>query len=333
MGTPDLDEFDLIARLFRPLTAGRPEALGLADDVALIDGPSGEQWAMTADAIVAGVHFFPDDPAGLIARKLLRVNLSDLAAKGAEPRFALLTCCFPADVGSDWLAEFAAGLQSDCALFGLAVIGGDTVATPGPLCLGLTAIGSVPRGKALLRSTARTGDDIWVSGSIGDAAFGLQVALGKAGSLADDHADWLLDRYRLPQPRLRLGKLLRDVAHAAMDVSDGLLGDLGHLVAASGLAAAVELARIPLSPAGQAALAVGLGHGWRTAVSGGDDYEILFTAPPGAAAAISAISAQLKLKISRIGCITEGMGVVLLDGEGREMSVEHAGYRHFAGSA
>lgn len=328
-----VDEFDLIKRLFLPLTGGRPEALGLTDDVALIPGPAGYQWAITKDAMVAGVHFFPDDPPELIARKLVRVNLSDLASKGAEPQFLLLATCFPRDVTPAWLDRFASGLKTDCEEFTVAVIGGDTVATPGPLVLTLTAVGRIPENTALLRSNARSGDHIWLSGSVGDSALGLLVARGESKSLSRTDADFLLDRYRLPQPRVALGPRLRGLAHAAMDVSDGLLGDLGHICRASGCAAEIEAECLPLSSAARAALGAGLGNGLSTLVTGGDDYEILFTAPPESDQALSALSGELGLPLTRIGRIKPGRDVTLLDGAGRAIGIGQDGYRHFSSPA
>ncbi|HIJ63338.1 MAG TPA: thiamine-phosphate kinase, partial [Rhodospirillaceae bacterium] len=255
-----MDEFSLIARLFAPLAAGAPGALGLTDDAALIEGPAGRQWAVTADALVAGVHFFADDPPDLIARKLIRVNLSDLAAMGAKPCGAFLCACFPRDTGTAWLDRFATGLKSDCEEFGIALMGGDTVATPGPLTLALTAFGDVPAGQALLRSNARSGHDIWVSGTIGDAALGLRGLTGEGP--ADPH---LIDRYRLPQPRIALGLALHGLAQAAMDVSDGLVGDLGHICRASGVGAVLRADLVPLSQPAAAAQDLAL------VLTGGDD--------------------------------------------------------------
>jgi thiamine-monophosphate kinase len=326
-----VDEFDLIKRLFLPLTGGRPEALGLADDVALIPGPAGHQWATTCDAIVAGVHFFEDDPPELIARKLVRVNLSDLAAKGAEPQFLLLATCFPKNVELGWLDRFASGLKTDCEEFKVSVIGGDTVATSGPLVLALTAVGRLPENTALLRSNARSGDHVWLSGSVGDSALGLLVAKGERKTLSDTDAGFLLDRYRLPQPRVGVGPRLRGLAHAAMDVSDGLVGDLGHICRASGCAAEIEAGKLPLSPAARAALAAGLGEGLVTIATGGEDFEILFTAPPAAEPALAALAAETGVPLTRIGRVTPGEGVSLLDEEGRAIEAGAGGYRHFSG--
>jgi thiamine-monophosphate kinase len=327
-----LDEFALIKRLFLPLAEGEPAALGLMDDVALIDGADGSQWVVTTDAIVAGVHFLADDPADLIARKLIRVNLSDLAAKGAEPCYLLLAACFPRDVTDEWLDRFASGLKSDCAHFKVALIGGDTVATPGPLTLSLTALGRVARETALLRSNARSGDEVWVSGSLGDAALGLLVAKGGAHGLSSDHADYLLDRYRLPRPRLQLGRHLHGLAHAAMDISDGLLADLSHICEASGCGAVIEAAALPRSPAAQAALAQGLGEGLASLAAGGDDYELLFTAPPAAAQELADLSRQLGLPLTLIGRITAEKAVKLLGDDGGEIRLGRRGYLHFDGS-
>lgn len=321
------DEFDLIKRLFRPLTGGRPEALNLSDDVALIAGPAGFQWAVTKDAMVAGVHFFPDDPPEQIAQKLVRVNLSDLAAKGAVPQFLLLATCFPQNVEEGWLDRFASGLKNDCAMFGVAVIGGDTVSTSGPLVLSLTAVGRIAEGAALLRSNARSGDGIWLSGTLGDAALGLLVAKGEGKSLAKAHADALLERYRLPRPRVTLGPRLCGLAHAAMDVSDGLIADLGHLCRASNLRARLETQLLPLSEAAKAALDAGLGEGLATVVSGGDDYEILFTAPPSAEEALAALSRELDVPLTRIGRMGPGEGVE------HDIALTRSGYNHFAGDA
>ncbi len=327
---PGLDEFSLIARLFAPLAARHPGALGLTDDAALIAGPAGRQWAVTADAMVEGVHFLPDDPPELIARKLVRVNLSDLAAMGAKPFAVLLASCFPLGVADEWLERFAAGLKSDCEEFSIALIGGDTVATPGPLTLALTAIGDVPAESALLRSNARSGDDIWVSGSIGDAAFGLLVGQGKAASLDPADAQWLLGRYRLPLPRTALGPALLGLAHAAMDISDGLVGDLGHICETSGVGALVDAAKVPLSAAVRAALAAGLG-GIERVLAGGDDYELLFTAAPDAAQSVAALGRALGLRLTAIGRIIEGQGVRVTGADGRTLSLAGGGYRHFGG--
>ena len=243
-------EFSLIARHFRPLAG--PGALDLRDDAALLMPPPGRELVLTVDAMVAGVHFLPDDPPDLIGRKLLRVNLSDLAAKGAVPLSYLMTVSAPKDTPDAWFAGFAAGLAQDQARYGVTLLGGDTTSTPGPVSLSLTIIGHVAPGTAIHRFGARDGDEIWVTGTIGDGALGLAVALGRLA----DPTGFLLDRYRLPQPRV--GLELAGIASAGMDVSDGLVQDLGHICRASGLAADIMVDQVPLSeaaPSGGAGLA------------------------------------------------------------------------------
>ena len=280
--------------------------------------------------------FCPTIRAGQIARKLVRVNLSDLAAKGAQPRYLILTCCFSADATDDWLAEFAAGLAADCREFSVAVIGGDTVATPGPLTLSLTAIGAVAAGTALLRSGACSGDDIWVSGTIGDAALGLAVVQGR---LAVEPADGrvLVERYRLPQPRLVLGRGLQGLARASMDISDGLVADLGHICRASGVSADLLADRVPLSPAAASVVAAQGRKGMEIVLTGGDDYELLFTAPPTQAEAIRAAGLKAGVAVQAVGRVIEerageGGRVQVRLADGSILVPPSAGYRHFSGA-
>lgn len=324
-----LDEFGLIADLFAPLAAGYPGALGLGDDAALIAEEPGTDLVATVDALVAGIHFLPDDPADLVARKLMRVNLSDLAAKGARPVAVLLAAAFPRDVTMDWLRAFAAGLGEDLAAFGVGLAGGDTVMTPGPLTLSLTALGRVPAGGALLRSNARIHDDIWVSGTIGDGALGLLAA---QGTLVVDHtaASWLAGRYRLPEPRTALGPRLIGIANAAMDVSDGLVQDLGHLARASGCSAVIEQSAVPVSDSAILAM-TGNPSLLASVLTGGDDYEILFTAPPDRRTAIGDLSAGLGLRLTRIGWMAAGTGVSVVDSAGHPVETGQGGWRHFRG--
>ncbi|MGE5506435.1 MAG: thiamine-phosphate kinase [Actinomycetota bacterium] len=320
-----LDEFALIAELFAPLSAGFPGALGLTDDAAFIPPVDGAETVVTVDAMVAGVHFLPDDPPALVARKLVRVNLSDLAAKGATPFAVLLAAAFPAGTDAAWLRAFAAGLAEDVNGFGVALIGGDTVATPGPLTLSLTAMGRVAQGRGLLRSGARQGDHIWVSGTVGDAALGLKVLQGHLP--ASDH---LAGRYRLPQPRVGLGPRLVGLASAAMDVSDGLVQDLGHLCRASGLGAEVDATLVPLSDAAAAALAADQTL-LASILAGGDDYELLFTAPAEATAAIQAAAAQAGVAVTAIGRMVAGQEVDVRGPDGKPLTLAHGGWRHFTG--
>jgi thiamine-monophosphate kinase len=317
-------EFALIARHFRPL-AGEG-ALDLSDDAALVDLPPGRQLVLAADAMVEGVHYLPDDPPETIGRKLLRVNLSDLAAMGAMPLGYLMTTSFARGTAEDWIAAFVRGLAQDQAEFGLRVLGGDTTATPGPTSLSLTILGTVAPGAALRRAGARPGDEVWVSGTIGDGALGLRVLRGE---LPGDAAGHLVDRYRLPRPRLALGQAVAGLAHAGLDVSDGLVQDLGHLCRAGGCAAEIEAAAVPFSDAAAALLAADPAL-LPALVTGGDDYELLFAAPPEAAGAIRAAAARAGTPVARIGRMVAGPPrVVLRDAAGAPVPLPREGWSHF----
>jgi len=317
---PHLDEFARIARFFAPLAGSG--ALGLTDDVALIDGPSGTQYVLKTDVVVAGIHFFPSDPPGTVAQKLLRMNLSDLAGKGAEPVGYLLTTALTTANDETWLKQFSAGLAADQREFGISLLGGDSVRTRGATTLSVAAVGRVRKGTALLRSGARVGDALYVSGTLGDAALGLALQKRRRLGLSGRHRRYLIDRYRLPQPRLALGRKLVGLASAAMDISDGLVADLGHLCDASRVAAIIETARLPLSAAARAALQRDPAL-IRTILTGGDDYEILFTASP------SAKQKLARLPVTEIGRIEPGRGVKVLNSLGKPMALGRAGYSHF----
>ena len=308
------EEFRRIARHFRPLAA--PEALDLLDDAALLTPPPGRDLVLTADAMVAGVHFLPDDPPDLVARKLLRVNLSDLAAKGATPLGYLTTVSAPHGTEDAWFAAFAAGLAEDQRQFGIALLGGDTTATPGPLTLSLTCLGHVAHGGMVRRVGARPGDGVWVTGTIGDAALGLRALQGDLPD-PDGH---LADRYHLPQPRL--GLVRPDLVAACLDVSDGLIQDLGHLCRAAGIGAEIEAARLPLSDAARRA-----GPDWlETCLTGGDDYELLMAVHPVAEPAIP--SALPGIRLTRIGAFG-GATIRVLDAAGIAMKLQRGGWSHF----
>lgn len=330
MGAPAAGEFDLIARYFAPIAAAFPGALGLKDDAAIFEPPAGSRLVVTADAMVAGVHFMADDPPDLIARKLMRVNLSDLAAKGATPYACLLTICLPTGTEESWIAAFAQGLAADAGEYAFPLAGGDTTRTPGPLTLSLTAVGLAPVGRApLLRSGAQAGDLVFVTGTIGDAHLGLAVQQGEFAALAPEHRAALIERYRLPQPRVAFGEALAAVpgVHAAADVSDGLVADLGHICAASGLAARLQADKLPLSAAAERVMAMAdLGP---RLLTGGDDYEIVFTAAPAAEPALRALASDQGLRLTAIGSIENGQGVTVLDGAGKIISLLQKGYRHF----
>jgi thiamine-monophosphate kinase len=320
-----LGEFGRIARFFAPLAAHAPGALGLTDDAALIECPPGERLVVTVDAMVEGVHFLSTDPPGLIARKLVRVNLSDLAAMAARPAGYFLTTALPKSHGDDWLAGFAAGLAQDQAEFGITLLGGDSVSTPGPFCLTLTAFGRVAVGGEVRRSGARSGDLVFVSGTIGDGALGLEAARGQLdGLLGPADVAFLADRYRLPRPRVTLGPRLAGLASAMMDVSDGLVGDLGHICTVSGVAGVIEAARVPLSVA-----AARLPDRIATVLTGGDDYELLFTVPPEREAGVRAAAEAAGVPLTVIGRIETGRGVRVLASDGSEMPLAGAGWQHF----
>ncbi|MFO1060223.1 MAG: thiamine-phosphate kinase [Dongiaceae bacterium] len=336
MSRPLPGEFDLIHRYFAPLAAGFPGAYGLRDDAAVIVPAPGCELVAKTDAILAGVHFLPDDPADLVARKALRVNLSDLAAKGAVPRAYLLDLMLPPETDEAWVAGFAAGLASDQAEYGIHLIGGDTDRTPGPLAIAVMALGDVPAGRILRRGGARPGDEIWVSGSIGDGALGLLALRGALAGLDAGESAYLAGRYRLPQPRTALGPGLIGLASAALDVSDGLVADLGHLAEVSGLRARLAAGRVPLSPPARKAIAATPGL-LAAAITGGDDYEILLAAPPGAATALAALSRETGVPLACIGRLEapgpDGPGVTVVDPAGRPLALGQAGWNHFAVTA
>lgn len=321
-------EFELIARHFAPLARdGRVVTLGLRDDAAWCAQRPGYDLVMTADALVAGVHFLPSDPPDLVARKALRVNLSDLAAKGASPVAYLVCLALPRGIDEAWIAGFAAGLGQDQAEFGIALAGGDTTSTPGALTIAITALGEVPAGGMTQRRGARIGDEIWVSGTIGDAALGLRVCTGEIAADVAQQA-FLVDRYRLPRPRVRLGAALRPVGVVGMDVSDGLIQDLGHIVALAGVAAVLDEPDLPLSAAVHALVAADASR-LEAALTGGDDYEILAVAAPAKAVALAAAAAACAVPLTRIGSIVAGEGVTLRTGDGTLRRFARGGWSHF----
>ena len=317
-----VDEFDLIARLMRPLAQGAPEALNLADDAAVLGARPGQDLVVSADMMVEGVHFLPSDPMADVARKLLRVNLSDLAAKGAEPHGYFLSIAWPTRCGWAEREAFANGLGEDQATFGVTLLGGDTTAISGPLTANVTIVGYTPERGTVLRSGARPGDVVLVSGAIGDGWLGLQAALAGVQSPA-------LARYRLPEPRLGLRPVLRQFARAAADVSDGLIADAGHIAEASGLKLELDLDRVPLSPEGRAHVdrAASRADAWLELASGGDDYEIVLCAAPASVEAAMALANATGVPLTPVGRMAEGQGTKVLF-QGREIRVERAGYRH-----
>jgi thiamine-monophosphate kinase len=300
---PRLGEDDLIARYFAPLAG--PAGLGLRDDAALMRPPPGEDLVLTTDALVAGVHFFADDPPEGIARKALRVNLSDLAAKGARPLGFLLCLALPRDWSEDWLKAFAGGLGADAAAYGCPLIGGDTVATPGPLTLSVTAIGSVPEGRMPKRTGVKPGDHLYVTGAIGDAAIGLRVRQGRGPDIPKAEKAFLLERYLTPEPRVALIGAMVAHANGGMDVSDGFVGDLTKMLDVSGVSARVPVYRLPLSRAARAAIAADPGL-FEVAATGGDDYELLASTTAESARAFEAEAAAAGVPLTLIGEALEG---------------------------
>jgi thiamine-monophosphate kinase len=320
----------LIARYFRPI-ATDPGAFDLGDDAAVLKAAGGDI-VVTTDAIVEGVHFLPDDPPDTIARKALRVNLSDLAAKGAAPAGFVLTLALRS-ADDAWLQPFARGLGEDASHFGCPLLGGDTVSTPGPKMISITAFGRVAQGKMVRRSGAKPGDRVVATGTIGDAALGLDILTGGAAAtvLADDAAarEMLVGRYRLPQPRNALAEAIRDHASAAIDVSDGLAGDLAKLCAASGVSAVIDARSVPLSAGATTLLARGA-VGIEAIVSGGDDYEILCAIPENRLEAFAHAAGQVGVAATCIGTVIAGPSVPrFLDNEGREIALQHLSYSHF----
>ena len=327
---PTSGEDSLIARYFRPL-ATDPGAFDLGDDAAVLQA-LGDDIVVTTDAIVEGVHFLPIDPPDTIARKALRVNLSDLAAKGATPAGFVLTLALR--VADDaWLASFARGLAEDIDGFGCPLLGGDTVSTPGPPMISITAFGRVPAGKMVRRSGARPGARVVVTGTIGDAVLGLDSLKGGAvaAALAGDAAanQMLVGRYRVPQPRSALTKAVRDHANAAMDVSDGLAGDLAKLCAASGVSAVIDAQSIPFSAAAAALLVRGT-VSIEALVAGGDDYEILCTIPEASFEVFARDAGLAGVAVTSIGTVIAGASPPrFLDGQGREIALARRSYSHF----
>lgn len=315
-----LDEFEQIAEIMAPLAEKAKGAFGLTDDGAVFHHAPDQEVVVTTDTLIAGVHFFPTDPPETIARKLLGVNLSDLAAMGAQPLHYTLNASYPHDITLNWIKSFAAGLNAMQVNYGIVLLGGDTTATPGPLCLSVTAFGTVPKGQALRRTTARIGDLICTSGTIGDGALGLLVAQ----DTLQDPTGHLLARYQTPQPRTVLGKAIRPIATACLDISDGLLTDFTHMKRGG----EISLDKIPLSEPAQLVIAQD-SRLISTVLNGGDDYELLFCIDPKDKSALEQIAQETATPVTVIGRVTSGKDVHLLDKNNQKIPVEATGYRHF----
>lgn len=322
-----MDEFSLIKQYFTPLAAGFPGSLNLTDDAALIDVPAGKQLIITKDTISEGIHFLGTEEAPLVAKKLLRVNLSDLAAKGATPLCYLIAACLPESTDERWVEGFAEGLKQDQQEFAIHLAGGDTTKTLGTLSLSLTAFGLIDSGKMLKRSGAEIGDNIYVSGTIGDATLGLMSLNGELNPNFE-RDDELEQRYFLPQPRVTLGQKLVGIATSCMDVSDGLVQDLGHICTTSQVGATIHLSSLPLSHSAMR-LVGRYPELWEHIITGGDDYELLFTAPASAEKTIAALSQEVHVPITKIGHLTKGTNVSVLNAQGSQLALKRTGYRHF----
>lgn len=320
-------EFELIAKYFAPMAA--PGALGLTDDAAYLTPPPGCDLVLTKDALVAGVHFFADDPPASIARKALRVNLSDLAAKGARPLGFLLGLGLPNGWDAAWLAAFAKGLADDAHAYGCPLYGGDTVASGERAMLSVTAFGAVPTGRMVRRGGARPGDILYVSGTIGDGALGLiERKRQRAGTGERPPEQALIARYLTPQPKMALAPVLLAHAHAAMDISDGLIGDAQKMADASGCGLTLRVADIPLSESARRMIAAEPAM-LETAVTGGDDYEILCAVAADQAQAFEAAAKAADVTVTRIGACHDEKGVCVLDAAGRVLTFRSTSYRHF----
>jgi thiamine-monophosphate kinase len=320
-------EFELIARHFAPLARSFAGAGGLESDNAFLPSDPRHDTAVKTDTVVSGVHFLDDEAPERVAAKALRVCLSDLAAGGATPLAYQLSLALPRGWQERWVQGFARGLAADQRRYGIVLCGGDTVVTPGPLTITITAFGTVPRGKGLGRRGARMGDELWASGTIGDGALGLLTARGGLKWLGARDRKVLEDRYRLPRPRTSLGKHLIGIARAAADVSDGLLADAGHVAAASRLAVHIEREQVPLSGAARRALARAPAL-WANVLGGGDDYELVIAVPPRKRAALLAAARVAGVQVAPIGRFEQGGGARLTVA-GKSMKVPRAGYVHF----
>jgi thiamine-monophosphate kinase len=327
----ELGEFEIIARFFAPL-ATNPAALALMDDAAVLSIPGGQELVVTCDTIIEGVHFLGGDPPDAIGHKALAVNLSDLAGKGATPRAYVLSLALSGTPSAAWLEAFADGLRRLQQQAGINLVGGDTSATSGPLTIGVTALGLVPQGEAVLRRGAVNGDRLYVSGTIGDAALGLKLSreprLAAEWSLSGEECAFLIERYRRPEARFALILPLRHYARAGLDVSDGLAGDCKKLCQASGLGARIEAARVPLSPAATKAVASAPAL-LAELLGAGDDYEVLAAVEATHASRFEAEAQSHGVAVTAIGAMVSGDATATVFDEGRPLDLVHTGFAHF----
>ena len=322
-----LSEFEIIKEFFSPL-AENEFSLNLADDVAKLPVDEGYELVFTKDVCIAGVHFFPEDPPELISRKALRVNLSDLVAKGSQPVGYLIGLGLPEDWDRKWLSQFCNGLRQDQKFFGISLLGGDTVRSPQSLFISITAIGKIQCGLFRKRSTARVGDHIYVTGTIGDSYLGL-LAQKRQLTLADESdRSFLVSRYLLPEPRINVISLIQKFANASLDVSDGLIGDLNHMCLASNVGAEINIDSIPISSSALNVLTTDQ-YKQTEIFAGGDDYEILFTVPVSKVEKFESTKKNCGFQITNIGRITANKTIQVLDSDGTNVEFVNTGFKHF----
>lgn len=322
-----MNEFERIAQLFAPLSAGETGAFMLSDDAAQLSPAEGASFVITKDCIIESVHFIGNEPPSRIAQKLLRTNLSDIAAMGATPRAYMLGLMLPRATSRSWFLSFTQGLVLDQQQFHITLIGGDTTSGSALLTLSLTLIGEI-RGPALRRSGARAGDDVYVTGTLGDSALGLQLLNKTRATSHEAHQQYVIERYQLPIPRLAIGQALLPLASAAMDISDGLMQDAEHLARASQCSLVLEAERLPVSDAARMLLSEDKAR-YEMIAAGGDDYELLFTAPTSARDAISALATSHQTPITRIGTVVAAApSVTLLDGQHHPIALSKKGFMH-----
>jgi len=326
--TRKLGEFEIIKTYFSPLSRSEKGAFNLTDDAAVIEIPDGKSMVVTTDTLVEGVHFLSEDLPENIAKKLLRVSLSDLAAMGSVPAYYNLSIATKLATTSEWFKAFSEGLLADQIQFGVTLIGGDTVATSGPLTLSLTAMGFVKKGKAISRSGAKLGDDIWVSGLIGDAALGLRAAKGKLISISEENKNYLISKYTQPIPQTLLGPKLSGHVNSAIDVSDGLIGDLDHICETSKLGANIQITDIPISRAASI-IVTEKPHYLDLILSGGDDFELLFTADKSFRTVAKSLTKMLDVSLTKIGVMVSRRSIEIFDENGNKYFIQNNGYTHF----
>jgi thiamine-monophosphate kinase len=323
-----LGEFEIIKTYFSPLSRSEKGAFNLTDDAAVIEIPDGFSMVVTTDTLVEGVHFLSEDLPENIAAKLLRVSLSDLAAMGSIPAYYNLSIATKSGTSSDWFKAFAEGLLADQMQFGITLIGGDTVATSGPLTLSLTAMGFVKKGNAISRGGAKSGDDIWVSGLIGDAALGLRAATGKLSFVSEKNKKYLISRYTKPVPQTLLGPKLSNHVNSAIDVSDGLIGDLDHICEISKLGADIQIDDIPLSRVAKSVVTEKPDY-IDLILSGGDDFELLFTADESFSVIAKSLTKMLDVNLTKIGAMVDRRSIEIFDKNGDKYFIQNNGYTHF----